>query len=574
MIVQLFLDRPNAQYTNLDVITGRVALRNTNSTNVSSIIVKLEGESKTRLIAQAPHEPREKPKPVLEVHKLLYRTATVWPNPSMQNDVSQKSFTIGPGQHEFPFEFKLPFNNACSTANSLSTNVQFSGLQVEIAKQPTRHIRTTLPPSLYFPGEAEIKYYVKVTVNRPSILKENPRAISPFNFFPIEPPRSQGDGECFARRHHQFNMDPPPASPTKKGSIFSFGKKEKTLSEPEPPLEPPRFSFDMRLQNPAIVTCGEEIPMRLLFTQLSERRQPLYMNSFQIELIGYTKVRAHDFMRTESTSWVICSYSNMGVPLGRVEDPVGTEIDISKEYWQNRPLPNTVAPTFTTCNISRYYEMEVRVGIGYGTTVAGKGETTILPLRLPVKVFSGIRPPAALLQAMQTDTMKPQPTTTWPIEKPSLHVEPPKTHTIPPGASSLTVPGPSSPTTPITPGGPFHQVPPQPGAPLPPQRRPVPDPNAQYDEAPPPSYEDAIAQDLPPIDGPRPDYAPPPPNQDDMFASGIIRALGLEHEKDQPFAVISLTSQKNEIQSIFVIATVLALNSFFAREQQDVSCLP
>ena len=30
-----------------------------------------------------------------------------------------------------------------------------------------------------------------------------------------------------------------------------------------------------------------------------------------------------------------------------------------------------------------------------------------------------------------------------------------------------------------------------------------------YDEAP-PSYEDAIAQDLPPIDGPRSDYAPPP----------------------------------------------------------------
>ena len=30
-----------------------------------------------------------------------------------------------------------------------------------------------------------------------------------------------------------------------------------------------------------------------------------------------------------------------------------------------------------------------------------------------------------------------------------------------------------------------------------------------YDDAP-PSYEDAIAQDLPPVDGPRRDYAPPP----------------------------------------------------------------
>ena len=34
-------------------------------------------------------------------------------------------------------------------------------------------------------------------------------------------------------------------------------------------------------------------------------------------------------------------------------------------------------------------------------------------------------------------------------------------------------------------------------------------PPPMYDE-PPPSYEDTIASDLPPVDGPRPDYAPPP----------------------------------------------------------------
>jgi hypothetical protein len=34
-------------------------------------------------------------------------------------------------------------------------------------------------------------------------------------------------------------------------------------------------------------------------------------------------------------------------------------------------------------------------------------------------------------------------------------------------------------------------------------------PPPMYEE-PPPSYEDAIASDIPPVDGPRPDYAPPP----------------------------------------------------------------
>lgn len=52
------------------------------------------------------------------------------------------------------------------------------GLSIEFAKTPTMHVKTTLPPTLYFPGEAEIRYYVKVTVNRPQLLKENPRAVS------------------------------------------------------------------------------------------------------------------------------------------------------------------------------------------------------------------------------------------------------------------------------------------------------------------------------------------------------------------------------------------------------------
>ena len=51
------------------------------------------------------------------------------------------------------------------------------GLSLEIAKTPTKHVKTTLPPTLYFPGEAEIRYYCKVTVNRPQLLQQNPRAV-------------------------------------------------------------------------------------------------------------------------------------------------------------------------------------------------------------------------------------------------------------------------------------------------------------------------------------------------------------------------------------------------------------
>ena len=50
---------------------------------------------------------------------------------------------------------------------------------VEVAKAPVHHVKLTLPPTLTgFPGEAEIRYYVKATVTRPGFLKENLRSVS------------------------------------------------------------------------------------------------------------------------------------------------------------------------------------------------------------------------------------------------------------------------------------------------------------------------------------------------------------------------------------------------------------
>ena len=49
MAVFIQLDKPHAHFTNLDFITGKVILRLDVNESISSIVVKLEGESKTRL---------------------------------------------------------------------------------------------------------------------------------------------------------------------------------------------------------------------------------------------------------------------------------------------------------------------------------------------------------------------------------------------------------------------------------------------------------------------------------------------------------------------------------------------
>ncbi|EON67107.1 hypothetical protein W97_06360 [Coniosporium apollinis CBS 100218] len=514
MLVTLSLDAQHT-YTNLDIISGKVFLRVPSNTNVSSIVVKLEGESRTRLIPPSPAGPyNDRQRPVLEVHKLLYRLQVVFPPPNLQIGPAwqQKSYTLNTGQYEYPFSFKIPFNNACTAINSLGTNAAFSGLGLEIARNPTSHVKQTLPPTLSgFPGLAEIRYYCKVTVNRPSLFKENPRGFAHFNFLPIEPPRPpRSDGEAYARRQHQFNPDIVTKAKSKQswlGGMFGPNSPKEPDLQPSTPRPPPRFMVDARLPNPAILTCNDDIPLRIIIKQLSERTEMLFLQNLQVELIGYTKIRAHEMIRQESNSWIVISLSNMAMPLGTPADTIGTESEINREYWQRRPLPNTVAPTFDTCNISRFYELEVRLGLGYGSYKQGQDQLVVLPLRLPVRVFSGIAPPRALLDAMASSPVPAR-----------LPLKPPRPGPISTySGPSLAPPAPYAafPQTPVAENPPWmQQYPPVQGAYLPQQGAP------EYEEAPPPSYEDAVGSDLPPIDGPRRDYAPPPPVEGGLRLSG------------------------------------------------------
>lgn len=100
---------------------------------------------------------------------------------------------------------------------------------------------------------------------------------------------------------------------------------------------------------------------------MSDTSDTVFLQSFQIELVAKTHILAHDLNRTETGSWVIFSQSNMGAALGKGSDPAGTEWTIDARMWNQLPLPNSVAPTFETCNVSRTYELEARVGLSHGS---------------------------------------------------------------------------------------------------------------------------------------------------------------------------------------------------------------
>ena len=121
-------------FTNLDEILGKVVVRCPKRADVDSIVVKLEGESRTRLLSPGGGPTNnDHPRPQLEYHKILYRVQTVFPLAQVlqsrgQSSGNKATYTLPAGQHEYPFRFKIPFNNSCSDAGNPTPTVKVLSL--------------------------------------------------------------------------------------------------------------------------------------------------------------------------------------------------------------------------------------------------------------------------------------------------------------------------------------------------------------------------------------------------------------------------------------------------------------
>jgi hypothetical protein len=432
--IRIALDQQPEFYTNLDQITGRIRLALNRSEQVGSIVVKLEGESITALqVPQMQHPDylaRHGPPPgppgsfVNENHKILYQVQQVFPDEYHSSAANPYgSFPLQPGEHEFPFKFKLPVNNACGNPVAMSRIGGMGGVGgfgsgpglfgmggvrvMDGTKQLyLSHATRTLPPSLTgFPMEAEIRYYVKVTVQRPGFLKENWRYQVGFKFLPIEPPRPKITGqEAFARRPFTFRPRSP-GPPEKKLGLFSR-KPDSSASAPGlgDGVAPPSVEISARLPHPSILTCLKPIPLKLIAKKLVESPESVQLVSFQMNLIGFTDIRAHNIFHKEVNNWVVVSQNNLSIPIQfSQQEGVGAEVVLPDDVWKHSPLPNTVAPSFQTCNLARRYEIEIRVGLAWGLPGASSStppQTIFLPLRFAnVQIYSGITPPPELLEA-------------------------------------------------------------------------------------------------------------------------------------------------------------------------------
>ena len=389
MSIRIILDNPPEFYTNQDVIRGQVLLGLGRSEHIGAIIVKLEGEARTALAIPADSQnaamaSRDRGSPgdtLHENHKILYKVGQVFPDE--RAPVAASPYILNAGQHRFPFEFKFPFNNACSNTEAMariggvvSAGGAFGvGFRVMNGTKQLlyQHVTKTLPPSFTgFPGQAEIRYYIKITVQRPGLFKENWRYEMGLKFLPIEPPRPpKTNQEAYARRPFTFHPKSPTPTPyEKKRSSFFGGGRSSGPSTPvngtpglQPPspaplaAAPPSIEMSARLPHPATLTCNKPVPLRLVTKKLAPAQAEVYLTALQIDLVGKTTVRCQSLVNTEVSRWVITARHGLSVLVSRPEDPVGTEFPVPDTFWNTIPLPNTVMPSFVTCNLRYVYNL-------------------------------------------------------------------------------------------------------------------------------------------------------------------------------------------------------------------------
>ena len=158
-----------------------------------------------------------------------------------------------------------------------------------------------------------------------------------FKFLPIESPRpAKNSRESYARRQHHFS---PPIDVPDRPSLFRMGST--AASTTRDTVIPPLISFDGRLPDPAIITCNEPLPLRVLITKLNDSPATIFLQLIELVLVGITSTRAHELQREDFHNFIITSLSNLKVPLTPERNPNDMTIDPS--FWNQIPLPSTVS---------------------------------------------------------------------------------------------------------------------------------------------------------------------------------------------------------------------------------------
>ena len=367
MLLQIVLEHPHHVFTNFEEVRGKVELWLPEPGTVTSVDVSLEGEATSR-VDQIGGDTKS------ETHKFLQQKKRLWD--FYRGDANMKGhYTMAPGNYEWLFCFPFPQSTACEgTSKSIATRLQ------SLIKGSTKHIDSPLPPSLFSDNRAtEILYLVKAEVVTKDIFAKDPRGVQSLNFTPM----------------HSAHLIAP-AFP-KYWVAFYDGKPGIKVAGPSDSLKNPQSYMKLlvRTSDTPFGICGGYLNLAMWLQEVEVGHAMVFLQSVEVDLIGYTESKVRNASSLRSDRWYIAKQENLALAvdqsnpmkeLSQIDEIRG--LDISRlKFWNLLPLPADATPNFEICNIKRWYELEVRVGIS-NEEKSSHGDVEMVLMRLVWPMYS------------------------------------------------------------------------------------------------------------------------------------------------------------------------------------------
>jgi hypothetical protein len=208
---------------------------------------------------------------------------------------------------------------------------------------------------------AEIMYKIETSVIfRCGIFKDTVTKIVGINIWPLD------------TRPISIVRTVPESFPCTSGvlaSIPSFTDNSNPHRNGEDPTnlpyitDPAQILVEARFPEHYGLTCGNDVAMSLNIRKTAIFSGSLFLQSFQMLLIGYTDIGTQTDTHVETESWMIQSLSNLNIHVSDADSTEGSEIAIDSGLWRGKPLPLSVIPSFKTCNVGRRYQLEISMGL-------------------------------------------------------------------------------------------------------------------------------------------------------------------------------------------------------------------
>ncbi|KAL4873122.1 hypothetical protein BDV12DRAFT_192621 [Aspergillus spectabilis] len=333
MDIRIHLCREPPVYTNEDEVSGHVILTTETQVDISTISIKLAGTATSRLYSGR----------LTESHQLFKTSKQIFPPFKCASSFTSRSATVSRGQHAFAFSIKFPQASQCYKTTNIAGKQQPS--------RRAQHLLRRLPPSSGNGTKPEeIKYSLEATVRQDGLICGTHKAIQDIYYHSIS-----------------FIMFPL------HGQNALTDSKRITCSADSSSgfLAPPSSTCSARatLLNGPYLLLGQPISLAVDIIDLNERSTSISLHDFQSMLLETTEVRARGSTETFMRSWVMQTMANLRQPL--VPHEAHTEIrgpvlSLDDSLWSRHCVPLFLTPTFETCNISRSYKLEIRLGIGLG----------------------------------------------------------------------------------------------------------------------------------------------------------------------------------------------------------------